>query len=168
VKQSGGSILVYSELGYGTTFKIFLPRVMEPVVAAAEPSRHHTPAEGSETVLVVEDEDNIRALVSTVLKKQGHTVLEAKNGLEALELCRRYSGKIDLVISDLVMPAMSGTEMVKELVVTRPEIKVLFMSGYTGNAAVHHGAVPPNAAFLEKPFVPRALALKLREVLDRE
>ena len=166
VKQSGGSILVYSELGYGTTFKIYLPRVLEQA-AAVEPPRAHTPARGSETVLVVEDEDTIRALVSTVLKKQGHTVLQAKNGREALELCRQHSGKIDLVISDLVMPLMSGAELAKELVAARPEIKVLFMSGYTGNAAVHHGVVPPNTAFLEKPFVPRTLTRKLREVLDR-
>jgi len=121
---------------------------------------------GSETVLVVEDEDVIRALVCRVLRKSGYTVLQAKNGGEPLTFCEGYAGKIDLLVSDVVMPVVSGGELAEQLALARPEIKVLFMSGYTGNAILHHGVLPSHTYILEKPFLTDALARKVREVLD--
>ena len=123
---------------------------------------------GSETVLVVEDEDAIRTLVCRVLQRSGYTVLQAKNGGEALTLCEGHAGRIDLLVSDVVMPVVSGGELARRLALERPDIKVLFMSGYTGNAIVHHGVIPAHMAILEKPFLTEALARKVREVLDRE
>jgi PAS domain S-box-containing protein len=167
VQQSAGSILVYSELGHGTTFKIYLPRVQEAPVARESPVQP-SQFQGTETILVVEDEDVIRAMVCGVLKKSGYTVLEAKNGTEALLVAERYSSGIDLMISDVVMPSMGGGELVETLTASRPGIKVLFMSGYANNAIICNGVFTPNTAFLEKPFVPRTLSRKVREVLDRE
>jgi PAS domain S-box-containing protein len=163
VKQSGGTILVHSEPGHGTTFKIYLPAVQEAPVtrdSAAQPS----PSGGTETVLVVEDEDAIRRLVCSVLKKAGYTVLEAKNGNEALRIAEGREGGIDLMISDIVMPCMGGAELASRLASSRPGMKVMFISGYTDNAIHQHGVLP-NAVFLEKPFLPKTLARKVREVL---
>jgi len=166
VQQSAGKILVYSEPGHGTTFRIYLPRVRE-ALEARQPRAQPAPSEGTETVLVVEDEDVIRLLVCGVLKKAGYSVLEAKNGTEALLVAERYSGGIDLVISDVVMPSMGGAELAERLSVSRPGIKVMFMSGYTSNTILDHCLLASNAAFLEKPFVPTTLARKVLEVLGR-
>lgn len=123
-------------------------------------------ARGSETILLVEDEDAVRNLICSILEKQGYTVLRAANGGEGLLICEHQQGKIDLMITDVIMPLMSGGDLAARLKAFRPEIKVLFMSGYTDTAIVHHGVLAPGTAFLEKPFTPQAVSRKVREVLD--
>ncbi|MGH9723321.1 MAG: response regulator [Bryobacteraceae bacterium] len=164
VEQCGGAILVYSEVDHGTVFKIYLPGVQgAPVIPEAAPVA--APQRGSETVLVVEDEDAVRGLVCRILHARGYTVLAARNGGEALLLCEQQSREINLMITDVVMPAMSGSELAQRLAPLHPEMKVLFMSGYTDGAIVHHGVLDPQTAFLNKPFTPSGLAAKVREVL---
>ena len=167
VKQSAGEIWVYSELGKGTTFKIYLPRVAddEPQLApAAEP----TPVErGEETVLLAEDEPGVRALAREVLRQHGYQVLEAMDVNDALRICREHPEGIDLLLTDVVMPVMSGRELAERVAEIRPEIKVLYMSGYTDNIVVNHGVTSIDKEFLQKPFTPRSLARKVRESLDR-
>jgi len=166
VKQSDGNIWVYSEPGRGTTFKIYLPRVegavetVEPGVAPARAVR------GSETILLVEDDHAVRVLARSVLQAHGYTVLEASQGKEALFLSGQHEGPIHLMVTDTVMPGMSGRDLAERLKPSRPNMKVLFMSGYTDKAIVHHGELVPGTAFLQKPFTPDALARKVREVLD--
>jgi signal transduction histidine kinase/DNA-binding response OmpR family regulator len=165
VQQSGGVIWVYSEVGQGTTFKIYLPRV-EEVGTTPEPTRARpAPPRGSETILVVEDEEPLRRLVRTVLRANGYTVLEASRGEEALRICEHQLGIIHLMLTDVVMPQMNGRELATRVASMRPETKVLFMSGYTDNAIVHQGVLDAGAAFMQKPFTPDALARKVREVL---
>jgi PAS domain S-box-containing protein len=167
VQQSGGNIWVYSEPGLGTTFKIYLPRIEEGTESlrpAAVPTKS---LQGSETVLLVEDEEMVRKLACTVLEKNGYTVLEASNGDEALDVVQGRNGNpIHLVVTDVVMPGMSGRQLADRLVSLRPELKVLYMSGYTDNAIVHHGVLDPGIAYIQKPFTPDALASKVREILD--
>jgi two-component system cell cycle sensor histidine kinase/response regulator CckA len=166
VKQSGGYIWVYSELGHGTTVKIYLPRENP---AAEEADQHRGPREaprGSETVLLIEDEDTVRALARRVLERSGYAVIEARDGEEALMLAERDGDKLDLVVTDVVMPRMSGRVVAERLAEHRPGLPVLFMSGYTDDAVMRHGILASGAAFLQKPFTPHALALKVREVLD--
>jgi CheY-like chemotaxis protein len=165
VSQSGGTILVYSELGHGTSFKIYLPRVQGVPVRVQASVPTASSLGGSETVLVVEDEDAVRSLVCSILKKRGYTVLRAKNGGEGLLVCERHPNNIDLMISDVIMPAMSGSDLAARLKTVRPGMKVLFMSGYTDKAVVNHGVLDPGVAFLGKPFTPQALARKVREIL---
>ena len=167
VKQSGGYIWVYSEVGKGTTFKVYLPRVEGVPEARPVRPRPVEPARGTETVLLVEDEDMVRALARTALLRYGYQVLEAANGGEALLQCERGTEAIDLVITDVVMPRMSGRELAARLRRLLPKMKLLYISGYTDHAVVHHGEIEPGAAFLEKPFTPDALARKVRAVLDR-
>ena len=165
VKQSGGYIWVYSEPGRGTTFKIYLPQVK----ASAEPGESEEPPRlphGSETVLLVEDEESLRELNQELMEGLGYTVLRAAYGAQALELAEQHSGQIDLLLTDVVMPGMSGRELAERLAFTRPELKVLYMSGYTDNVIVHHGILRSGIAFLQKPFTRDALARKLREVLQ--
>jgi PAS domain S-box-containing protein len=165
VKQSGGYIWVYSELGMGTTFKVYLPRVD----AAAEFLKRAVssdPHRGHETVLLVEDEDGVRALIRQVLHRNGYTVLQASHGGEALLLCERHEGKIDLLLTDVVLTQMSGTELAQRLLQIRPDMRVLYMSGYTDEAIVQHGVLSPGTSFLQKPFTNEFLARKVREVLD--
>jgi len=164
VKQSSGAILVYSEPDHGTTFKIYLPRVQE-APQTGKPPAQPSPSRGSETVLVVEDDGAIRTLICEVLEKLGYAVHKAGSGAEALRFCEQYPGRIDLVISDVVMPSMGGRELAARLASSRPEIKILFMSGYTDNAILHHGDLAPRTAFLEKPFMTQTLARKVREAL---
>jgi CheY-like chemotaxis protein len=168
VKQSGGYIVVESEVDKGATFKIYLPRIAE-ASAAAEPE---APAEeslaGSETVLLVEDEEIVRRLVLDILQGSGYHVLEARRGSEAIELCQRHPDPIHLMLTDVVMPQMSGRELANRVAPLRPEMKVIYMSGYTDDAIVHHGVLDANTAFLQKPFTPDALVRKLREALDAE
>jgi PAS domain S-box-containing protein len=166
VKQSGGNIWVYSEPGRGTTFKIYLPRVEESVVTVEPETAPLQAARGSETVLLVEDEESVRTLVRTILQTNGYTVLEASNGGHALQLCERHPGPIHLLVSDVVMPEMSGRELAERLTSSRPNVKVLYLSGYTDNAIVRHGVLEPGTAFLQKPFTPDSLLRKVREVLD--
>jgi two-component system, cell cycle sensor histidine kinase and response regulator CckA len=166
VKQSGGYIWVYSEVGQGTTFKVYLPRVDEPPEPIADRPRNGEPAGGTETILLVEDDAVVRALARVALSKRGYQVLDAANGGEALLLCERYQAPIHLMVTDLVMPGMSGHDLVQRLRPLRPAMKVLYISGYTGQAIGPLQALPGGTAYLEKPFAPDALARKAREVLD--
>jgi CheY-like chemotaxis protein len=166
VKQSGGNIWVYSELGRGTTFKIYLPRVDEKATPPERDLATARSAQGSETVLLAEDEEAVRRLALQVLQMNGYRVLEAANGNAALLLCERHTEPIHLLITDVIMPEMSGRELADRLAKLRPEMKVLFMSGYTDNAIVHQGVLDAGANFIQKPFPTDALARKVREVLD--
>jgi two-component system, cell cycle sensor histidine kinase and response regulator CckA len=166
VKQSGGNVWAYSEPGRGTTFKIYLPQAEGTVDRQSRDGQRAGIARGSETLLLVEDQKELRELVREMLEMNGYTVVEAGDGLEALEICQRHEGRIDLMLSDVVMPQMGGRELAQRLATIRPEMKVLYMSGYTSNAIVHHGILDPGTALLQKPFTPDSLARKVREVLD--
>ncbi len=167
VKQSGGEIWVYSEVGKGTTFKIYLPRVMD-AEPQPEQAAERFPAEGGEeTLLLAEDDAGVRALARDVLRQHGYRVLEAIDVEHALRICREHPERIDLLLTDVVMPVMSGRELAERAAEIRPEIKVLYMSGYTDNIVVSHGVTSVDKQFLQKPFTPRSLARKVRETLDR-
>ncbi len=165
VQQSGGTVWVYSEVGVGTTFKVYLPRVDEE---ADDIRSLVMPAtlRGSETILLVEDEDQVRDVARGILLRQGYTVLDARNAGEALLLCEQHAGRIHLLLSDVVMPRMSGPALAKRLVRTRPDMKVLCMSGYTDDAAVRHGVIDAELAYLQKPLTVDSLSRKVRSVLD--
>jgi CheY-like chemotaxis protein len=167
VKQSGGSIWVYSEPGKGTTFKVYLPRVAADTDVLPVKTGARELHRGTETVLVAEDEELLRRLVTRLLSILGYKVLAAANGGEALLTCQNYTKPIDLLVTDVVMPGMSGRELAKKLTQVRPGLKVLYTSGYTDNAIVHHGVLDPGTAFIQKPFSASALAVKVREVLDK-
>ena len=165
VKQSGGFIWVYSELGKGTSFKIYLPRVEEALEA---PSATSIPAElphGSETILLAEDEQDVREITREFLALSGYTVLEAKDGIEALEAARNHMGKIDVLLTDMVMPGMSGRDLAAHLALLRRGIKVIFMSGYTEYSTTHYGGWDPSTVLLTKPFTRTALVHMIRDVL---
>jgi len=168
VKQSGGNVWVYSELGKGTTFKVYLPQVEEEVSALAHPPAELGTERGSETVLLVEDEELVRKLACELLTGAGYVVIAANGGEEALSLAREHKEPIDLLLTDVVMPKISGKEVAERLSGIHPETKVLFMSGYTDEAIVHHGILDSHIAFIQKPFSEHALAHKIREVLDSE
>ena len=165
VRQVGGSIAVRSETGCGTTFEIHLPRLEEAVVTGASVAGGTAPARGSETVLVVEDQDPVRSLTVTILKEHGYRVLDAAQGSDALLVVERYAGPIHLLLTDVVMPHMSGKELADRLKPLRPEMKVLYMSGYTADVIGRRERVESDAPYLAKPFAPEALAAKVREVL---
>ncbi len=165
VQQSGGSIWVDSEIGKGTRFRIYFPAVSEAAFAAREspiPER----LDGNETILLVEDQAEVRRVSCEILRRLGYRVLEAANPGEAVLECERYPGAIDLLLTDVVMPRMNGRELAERLVKLRPSMAVLFMSGYTEDAIVHHGILDSGIAYLQKPIVPAALARRVREVLD--
>jgi two-component system cell cycle sensor histidine kinase/response regulator CckA len=166
VKQSGGDIWVYSEVGKGSTFKIYLPCTEGAPEAPRRETTRLRPKRGIETVLLAEDAEALRRLLREILVQNGYTVLLAANGEEALRLSRQHAGPIHLLVTDMVMPQMSGRELAARLSPQRPETKVLYMSGYTEEAIATHGVFDSGAAFLEKPFSPDALARKIREVLD--
>ena len=166
VKQSGGHITVYSEVGYGTTFKIYLPRVDQPVEQIDERIDEATPR-GGETILLVEDEEIVRKLTTAILKEHGYKVIDAENGMKALEILGQTREEIDLLITDVIMPAMSGRELADQAKSLRPNMNLLFISGYTDDAIVHHGVLDEGTPFLEKPFSPDTLARKVREILDK-
>jgi PAS domain S-box-containing protein len=167
VKQSGGDIRVYSEPGLGTTFKIYFPRVQGAVTAVSEPSA--IPLEklrGSETILLVEDEENVRQLVRKVLVQYGYNVLDMRCGNEAVDACSRYRDTIHLMLTDVVLPDINGVELSKRLAPMRPEMKVLFMSGYTSNAIMREEALKNHDMFIQKPFTVVSLTCKIRKLLD--
>ena len=167
VKQSGGHIWLYSEQGHGTTFKIYLPRV-EDAPEAVEPIQVQTESVGgSETVLLVEDAESLREVARIFLEMSGYTVLEAANGGEALATAALHQGPIHLLMTDVVMPGMSGAQLAERLTHLYPEMKVLYISGYTANAIIHHGVLEPGVSLLQKPFSRETLVRKVREVLDR-
>jgi PAS domain S-box-containing protein len=166
VKQSGGLIWVYSEPGKGTTFKIYLPRLDGAGISAGLVQASAASERGSEIILLVEDEDMVRHVARRILARLGYTVLEAASGLDALVVSREHAGPIHLMLTDVVMPGMSGWEIMENLKPQRPGMKVLFMSGHTENAIVHHGVLNPGTAFIQKPFKHDFLAHKVREVLD--
>ncbi len=165
VKQNGGDIWVYSQEGKGTTFKIHLPAVTDQS-ATKPPASSRMPARAqAEVVLLVEDDSNVRKLVEGVLREHGFQVVASENIAEAIALCKERDAPIDLLLTDVVMPDMSGPELAEELTKLRPGLKVVYMSGYADNAVVRHGVLKPGAAFIEKPFVAETLTEKLREVL---
>ena len=166
VKQSGGYVWVYSEPNQGSTFKIYLPRIDDPIETQDAANLAEELSAGVETVLLVEDEEAVRSLVCKVLRASGYTVLESLNPADALRIAREHPDPIHLLLTDVVMPQMSGREVANQVIVLRPSTKVLFISGYTDDAIVHHGVLDPKTAFLHKPFSPDALARKVREVLD--
>jgi CheY-like chemotaxis protein len=166
VKQSGGNVWVYSEPGEGATFKVYLPRAEQQSEAPRSEQVVPRTLTGSETILLVEDQSEVRQIASQVLRRYGYHVLEASNAGEALLTCERHPRTIHLMLTDVVMPQMSGRELAERLAKLRPEMKVLFMSGYTENAIVHHGILDSGIEYLQKPLVPEALARRVREVLE--
>jgi PAS domain S-box-containing protein len=167
VKQSGGSIWVYSEPGQGTTFKIYFPRVEEGVVSKKKAKKVMESVRGTETVLVVEDEYTVRSMISLVLKDNGYTILEASNGTEALSIFHQHKDQINLLLTDAIMPGMNGRELAEQITATNPTIKVLYASGYTDDIIVHHGILEEGINFLQKPFAPSLLLSTVRMVLDK-
>lgn len=167
VKQSGGHIEVYSELGIGTTFKIYVPRCEQdkPLVCVQATARP-VPG-GGETILLVEDDDCLRVMARMMIEEQGYKVLVASRGPEALQMTRQHAGPIDLLVSDVVMPQMSGRQLAEQLAAVRPKMRVLYLSGYTGEAMAHHGILEAGAELLQKPFTPEGLARRIRDVLDK-
>ncbi len=166
VRQSGGHVAVYSEVGHGTTFKVYLPRIEKQRSAPKPPSDRSVMPRGGETILMVEDDDGVRALTRLIVQGSGYTVLEARDGVEAVRLAEEHGGPIDLLITDVVMPKMDGREVAGRVLELHPEVKVLFLSGYTNDAIVRHGILHETVNFLQKPFSPVSLAVKIRTILN--
>jgi CheY-like chemotaxis protein len=166
VHQAGGSIEVYSEVGIGTTFKIYLPRVEEEGIQPENGAKPTDLPGGTETVLIVEDENALRSLCFNILEGLGYKVLQARNGNEAIAEAQGHGQRIDLLLTDVVMPGMNGSELATQLVLYYPEMKVLFTSGYTEEVITHHGVLAEGVSFIGKPYNPSALARKVREVID--
>jgi CheY-like chemotaxis protein len=167
VHQAGGSIEVFSEVGIGTTLKIYLPRVEEEALKPVNDDRPTDLPGGTETVLVVEDEEIVRNVSVQILERLGYRVLQARNGTEAIAEVQGYGARIDLLLTDVVMPGMNGGELATQLVLHNPEMKVLFTSGYTEDVISHHGVLAEGVSFIGKPYTPSSLARKVREVLDK-
>ncbi len=165
VEQSGGYISVYSAPGEGSTFKVYLPQVVDMIESRVEESMTEVPG-GTETILVVEDQATVRAMTYRILERKGYNVLEAENGEEALRVWEQHQQRIELVLTDMTMPLMNGRELVGRLSEMEPNIRVLYMSGFTHDLAMQRGDLGSGAAFIAKPFTPSELARKVREVLD--
>jgi PAS domain S-box-containing protein len=168
VKQSEGDIWVYSVQGKGTTFKIYLPRVNEPLEEIRKEVLKEELPRGNETILIVEDEEEVRKLAGKILERQGYRILEASQGDDALRISERHGGPIDLILVDVIMPGMSCSELAKHLKSPHPKMKVVYMSGYTDNAIVRHGVLEKGVNYIQKPFTMEGLARKVREVLDKD
>jgi two-component system, cell cycle sensor histidine kinase and response regulator CckA len=166
VKQSGGHIWVYSEPGQGTSFKVYLPRTEANAHSSQPAGFSPETIRGTETVLLVEDDEQVRALAIAILRRHGYHVLDAATGGDALLICEQYRGTIHILLTDVVMPRLSGRQLWERLRPLRPAMKVLFMSGYTDDAIVHHGVLSSELSFLQKPLTPGPLLVKLRSVLD--
>jgi PAS domain S-box-containing protein len=166
VKQSGGNIWIYSEPGKGTTFKIYLPRVDDPLEEIIERVVKEELLLGSETILIVEDQEDVLKLAARILSKHGYTVIQTSSTSKALEICREQKKPIHLILTDVVMPQMSGRELIEQCRQMRADFKTLYMSGYTDNAITHHGILEPGIHFVQKPFTVDGLARKVREALD--
>ena len=168
IAQSGGGLDVESEVGKGTTFNIYLPRIEKEIEPEDEDQVLDESLKGSETILLVEDEDMVRNLARQVLVESGYTVLDAGYGEKAFELCEAHDGPIHLLLTDVVMPQMSGREVAERLQSSYPEMKVLYMSGYTDDIIHQHAVLEKDVAFIPKPFIPNDLLRKVREVLDTQ
>lgn len=166
MKQSNGYVYLQSELGSGTTFYIYLPSVQDSAEGATPAKSQENETGGCETILLVEDEESVRELVRETLVMRGYKVLEAENGEGGLRVAETCKEHIDILITDVVMPGIGGRELAKKLLLARPGISVLYLSGYTEDAVVHRGALGPGMAFLQKPFTLQALAKKVRDVLN--
>jgi CheY-like chemotaxis protein len=166
VKQSGGEIVVESEPSRGAIFNIYLPRITD-VTEAAPPEQAERPVRaGTETILLVEDELGVRQLVREMLNRLGYKIHEASGAAEAMRIFDRHQASIDLLLTDVIMPQMSGRELAERLKILRPSLKILYISGYTDDMLAHHGVLESNVFLLQKPFAPDELAKKMREVLD--
>jgi two-component system, cell cycle sensor histidine kinase and response regulator CckA len=168
VKQHGGNIWVYSEQDKGTTFKVYLPAVQAEIAAAEKSFQSEKDLRGSETVLVVEDNEMAREVACDILERLGYTVLSAAGGKDALNLLSAYVGPVNLLLTDVVMPDMDGKTLFGKISRIRPGIRALFMSGYTQNVIAHHGVLDEGVRFIQKPFTYQALAAKVSEVLKRK
>jgi CheY-like chemotaxis protein len=167
VKQSGGYIWVHSAIGKGSSFRVYLPRVFENEQELAPSQPVSQSLAGKETILLVEDDPLVRGLAQEILKTRGYSVLVAERPEAALEICRQHAGPIDLVLTDVIMPGMNGRDMADEILAMRPEVGVLFMSGYTNTVPMRNGSNGKLTSFLQKPFSPTLLGRKVREMLDR-
>jgi CheY-like chemotaxis protein len=166
VKQSGGYIYAYSEPKKGTTFKIYLPRVFEPSEELKREAGEELPR-GTETVLVVEDDGSVREVAVNILRMQGYKVLEATGGEEALIICEKEKNPIHLILTDILMPHMTGPQLIRQLKQVRQDLKVLYMTGYTDESVVHQGILEKGVKLIHKPFTIKKMARKVREVLDK-
>ena len=166
VKQNNGYIWVYSEPGKGSTFKIFFPRVLKSSRKAATSSTKITSLKGNETVLVVEDEEMVRNLTSVILREHGYNVITAKNGKEALELCEQYDGQIHVLLTDVIMPIVDGYQLATVLKQRFPQLKVVYVSGYTETAAKQHIPLRKDVQFVQKPFSSQKILKAIRKLLD--
>ncbi|MET0794381.1 MAG: ATP-binding protein, partial [Polyangiaceae bacterium] len=167
VEQSGGHVAVHSSPGSGARFDVYLARTDAPVSSGALPVRMTRPARGTETLLLVEDDQQVRLVACEILRADGYTVIDAPNAASALALCSNFSGKIALLVSDVILPGMNGKQLAEQLLARRPELRVLYVSGYTDHALDPGGGLPADAAFLQKPITPSSLLRVVREVLDR-
>ena len=166
VKQGGGSILVRSKPDHGTTFRIFMPRTEQTLDPLNSPPPAPQPPAGTETILLVEDQSEVRSVTRKILARHGYNVLEAANGSEALSILEKHDGEVHLLLTDIVMPGVSGLELAAQLVTWRPDLSVLYMSGHTDEAVVHHRVFESGMAFIQKPFTPNALLQVIRCLLD--
>jgi CheY-like chemotaxis protein len=167
VKQSGGHIWVYSEVGAGTTFKVYFASELEPAGATDALAEPMADLSGTETLLLVEDDRMVREVAIAILLRAGYRVLEAADGAQALELYEQHERQIDLLLTDVVMPRMSGRDLARTLRGRHPELKVLLMTGYAQSAVLHNGALEPGAGLVQKPLTPSALLLEVRKTLGQ-